>query len=342
MKIAYITGITGQDGSYLAELLLTKNYEVHGLVRRSSNNKNILRINSILNRIHLHTGDLTDISSIKSHLTHIWKPETYECLEIYNLGAQSHVHQSFSMPEYTAQVDAFAPLAILEWMRSQKENHKIKFYQASTSELFGKVIESPQNENTTFNPCSPYSTAKLFAYWSVRNYRDTYKLFAVNGILFNHESPRRGDDFVTRKITLGIADIVKGNQEYLTIGNLEAKRDWGHARNYVEGMWKMLQCDVADDFVLGTGTQHSVREFLQEAWSVAINGSSLVWKGTGVDEKGYDTNGVLRVTINKEFFRPSEVHTLLADIRKAERVLEWKATTPFKELVREMMISDLK
>ena len=340
-RLAFITGITGQDGSYLAEQLIEKGYKVHGFSRRSSNHKNLTRIQHILNTVTIHTGDMTDSASLRNTLTSIWQPDEYDRFEIYNLAAQSHVHHSFSMPEYTAQVDALAPLYILEWMRSQKGLQKIRFYQASTSELYGKVAESPQNENTPFYPRSPYSVAKLYAYWIVRNYRESYSLFAVNGILFNHESPRRGEDFVTRKITLGMADLVHGRKEFLEIGNLDAKRDWGHARDYVDGMWRILQQDIPDDFILGTGEQHSVREFMELAYEVAFPGHHLTWFSTGIDEKGYDGER-LRVQINPEFFRPSEVQTLLANTEKAQKMLGWSSSTSFPALVKEMVEEDIK
>ncbi len=341
-KIAFITGITGQDGSYLAELLLSKDYEVHGLVRRSSNHQNLGRIQPILKHasLKLHTGDMTDTASIQNALQEIWH-EGSNCsqFEIYNLAAQSHVHQSFTMPEYTAKVDALAPLSILEWVRNQK-SPIIRFYQASTSELFGKVLETPQSETTPFYPRSPYSIAKLYAYWIVRNYRESYGIYAVNGILFNHESPRRGEDFVTRKITKGFA-AMKMTGAPLEIGNLDARRDWGHAKDYVEGMWQMMQQETPDDFVLGTGTQHSVREFIEIAYGIAFPGCLLRWEGQGLDEKGYDTQtNKLRVKINPTFFRPAEVQTLLADPTKANQRLLWKPQTSFETLVREMVETD--
>jgi GDPmannose 4,6-dehydratase len=340
-RLTFITGITGQDGSYLAEQLLEKGYKVHGFSRRSSNHQNLARIEHILPDIQLHTGDMTDSASLRNTLTSIWDSEKYDRFEIYNLAAQSHVHQSFSMPEYTAQVDALAPLYILEWMRAQKGVEKIRFYQASTSELYGKVAESPQNEDTPFYPRSPYSVAKLYAYWIVRNYRESYNLFAVNGILFNHESPRRGQDFVTRKITLAISDLYHGRKEVLEIGNLDAKRDWGHARDYVEGMWRIMQQNIPEDFVLGTGEQHTVREFMELAYEVAFPGHRLTWTGSGINEKGYDGER-LRVQINPDFFRPAEVQTLLANTEKAQRMLGWSSSTSFPALVKEMIAEDLK
>jgi GDPmannose 4,6-dehydratase len=341
-KIAFITGITGQDGSYLAELLLCKDYEVHGLVRRSSNHQNLQRIQPILSHsnLTLHTGDMTDTASIQNALQTIWLTGS-NCsqFEIYNLAAQSHVHQSFTMPEYTAKVDALAPLSILEWVRNQTSS-KIRFYQASTSELYGKVLETPQSETTPFYPRSPYSIAKLYAYWIVRNYRESYGIYAVNGILFNHESPRRGDDFVTRKITKGLA-LMKQTGKPLEIGNLDARRDWGHAADYVEGMWRMMQLENPDDFILGTGIQHSVREFIEIAYGIAFPGHTLSWEGAGLEEKGFDTETKeVRVKINPTFFRPAEVQTLLANPTKAKETLHWTPTTSFEQLVREMVEAD--
>ncbi len=346
VRVAFITGVSGQDGSYLAELLLEKGYEIHGFARRSSNHQNLTRISEVVDnsRFHLHVGDMTDSTSIQNILTEIWSSikNRAEVFELYNLAAQSHVGQSFSMPEFTAKVDALAPLSLLEWMRTQPEEDrsKIRFYQASTSELYGKVMEVPQNEKTPFYPRSPYAVAKLYAYWIVRNYRESYGLYAVNGILFNHESPRRGDDFVTRKITLALRDIGLKKRETLEIGNIDALRDWGHARDYVEGMWRILQAPLPEDFVLGTGEQHSVREFIEIAWRTAFQ-EELTWVGTGIDEKGLDPAGNVRVQIDPQFFRPSEVQTLLADPRKAFDQLGWKATTSFEKLVEEMVAADL-
>ena len=340
-KVAFLTGITGQDGSYLAELLLSKGYEVHGLIRRSSNHKNLTRISHCVDKLHLHMGDMADSASVQNALDEIWRNHKDSCerLEIYNLAAQSHVHQSFIMPEYTAKIDALALLSILEWIRNQKSS-KIRLYQASTSELFGKVQETPQTETTPFYPRSPYSVAKLYAYWIVRNYRESFGLFATNGILFNHESPRRGEDFVTRKITLGIAEMKRSGKP-LQIGNLDARRDWGHAADYVEGMWRILQQERPDDFILGTGEQHSVREFIELAYSFAFKGSCLVWEGTGVDEKGFDKETRdLRVEVNPEFFRPAEVQTLLASPTKAKSQLGWQPSYRFQDLVKEMVEAD--
>jgi GDPmannose 4,6-dehydratase len=346
VRVAFITGVSGQDGSYLAELLLEKGYEVHGFVRRSSNHRNLSRISDLAeNRAFTtHVGDMTDSASIHNVLTEIWSTtaKTADVFELYNLAAQSHVGQSFSMPEFTAKVDGIAPLSVLEWVRAQpaEERKRIRFYQASTSELFGKVLESPQNEDTPFYPRSPYACAKLYAYWIVRNYRESYGIYAVNGILFNHESPRRGEDFVTRKITLALRDIGLKKYESLSIGNLDALRDWGHARDYVEGMWRILQAPMAEDFVLGTGEQHSVREFIQLAWRYAFQ-EELRWEGTGLEEKGLDPAGVVRVAVDPQFFRPAEVQTLLANPKKAKEKLGWVAGTPFEKLVEEMVASDL-
>lgn len=348
MRFAFLTGVTGQDGSYLAELLLEKGYEVHGLARRISNHQNKTRIEHILQheRFKLHMGDITDSSGIQAILTSIWsraRKTGTEPFEIYNLAAQSHVHHSFAMPEYTAKADALAPLAILEWMRAQEEERsRLRFYQASTSELFGRVLETPQSEETPFYPRSPYGVAKLYAFWIVKNYRESYELFAVNGILFNHESPRRGEDFVTRKITKAIAAIKRGHQDTMDIGNLDARRDWGHARDYVEGMWRMLQCVTPQDYVLASGEQHSVREFIELAYFHAM-GTKIRWEGEGVDERGYDmlTND-LRIKVNAEFFRPSEVQTLLGNPQKVFNELGWKCMTSFEKLVEEMVVSDIE
>ena len=339
MRVAFITGVTGQDGSYLAELLLKMKYRVHGLTRRSSNHGNLSRIQDILTHpsLKLHIGDITDTSALQITLSSIWQEvsSTVTVFEIYNLAAQSHVHQSFSMPEYTAKADALAPLAILDWIRIQNDHSKIRFYQASTSELFGKVQEIPQTENTAFYPRSPYGVAKLYAYWIVKNYRESYGIFATNGILFNHESPRRGEDFVTRKITKAFA-----NDQLLEVGNLDARRDWGHARDYVEGMWLILQHTVADDFILATGEQHTVREFIELAYK-ARTGNPLLWKGTGSDECGYDSlTDVLKVRINPVFYRPSEVDTLIGNAAKAARELGWSPVTSFNALVTEMIDAD--
>lgn len=345
-KIALITGITGQDGSYLAEILLQKGYEVHGIVRRSSsfNTGRIehLCVDELLNdmnqkdELHLHYGDMTDSTNLIALLRKI-KPH-----EIYNLAAQSHVQVSFETPEYTANADAIGTLRILEAVRLLDMTEKIKIYQASTSELYGKVQEIPQTETTPFYPRSPYGVAKLYGFWITKNYREAYNMFASNGILFNHESPRRGETFVTRKITLAVARIAMGTQSKLYLGNLNAKRDWGHAKDYAECMWLMLQQDEPDDFVIATGENHTVREFCTIAFQEA--GINIEWKGEGTQEKGidFDTGKVL-VEVDKKFFRPTEVDLLLGDPTKAKKILGWNPTqTSFYELIKEMVKSDLE
>jgi GDPmannose 4,6-dehydratase len=339
-KVAYITGITGQDGAYLAELLLDKGYEVHGVKRRSSS-FNTSRIDHLQidnhrpGNLHLHYGDMTDSTTLIRQIGDI-QPD-----EIYNLAAQSHVQVSFEMPEYTANADAVGALRILEAIRLLKLTEKTKFYQASTSELYGKVQEIPQSETTPFYPRSPYAVAKLYAYWITVNYREGYNMFASNGILFNHESPIRGETFVTRKITRAVAAIGLGLQDTLYLGNIDAQRDWGHARDYVEGMWRILQHNEADDFVLATGEMHSVRAFCEAAF--AATGVSLRWEGTGVDEKGYDANtGACLIQVDNRYFRPTEVEQLLGDPTKAKEKLGWVATTPFADLVAEMVTEDRK
>lgn len=337
-KKALITGITGQDGSYLAELLLEKGYEVHGIIRRSSS-FNTSRIEHIFQDPHeknkkliLHYGDLSDSSNIARLLKEI-KPE-----EIYNLGAQSHVRVSFDIPEYTADVDGLGVVRILDAIRDT--GIKTKFYQASSSELYGKVQETPQNETTPFYPRSPYGCAKLYAYWITVNYRESYGLFACNGILFNHESPRRGETFVTRKITRGLARILTGKDECLYLGNLDSKRDWGYAKDYVEGMWLMLQQKNPVDYVLATGETHSVREFIEEC--AKILKIDLQWKGKGLNEVGIDNKTKKTIIrIDSKYFRPAEVDLLLGDPTKAKKELKWKPRTKFKDLVRIMMEADL-
>lgn len=339
MKKALITGVTGQDGAYLAEFLLAKGYEVHGIKRRASL-FNTQRIDHLFHDQHenglpftLHYGDLTDSVSLIRVMEEI-QPD-----EIYNLGAQSHVKVSFDQPDYTAQVDGIGTLGMLEAIRVLGMIDRVRFYQASTSELYGKVQESPQTETTPFYPRSPYGVAKLYAYWITVNYREAYGLFACNGILFNHESPIRGETFVTRKITRAAARISQGLQKRLYLGNLGALRDWGHARDYVEGMWLMLQQDKPDDFVLATGEQHSVREFVELSFARA--GVPLSWSGVGASEVGKDSNGEVRVAIDAQYYRPSEVETLLGDPSKAKKVLGWEPKCKFVELVTEMVDSDL-
>lgn len=336
--VAFITGITGQDGSYLAELLLEKGYYVHGLIRRSSS-INTQRIDHIFShpRLTLHYGDLTESSCLTGCLSRI--KHTYNNmgrLEVYNLAAQSHVKVSFEIPEYTADTDAFGTLKLLEAIRTTGLENVTRFYQASTSELYGLVQEVPQNENTPFYPRSPYGVAKLYAYWIVRNYREAYGLFACNGILFNHESERRGHNFVTQKIAHGIQRIISGEIENITLGNLDAKRDWGHAQDYVEGMWRILQCDNPDDFVLATGIMHSVRTFVEKAFK--CKGIEIAWKGEGVEEVGYDVSTNKEyVHVDKRYFRPTEVEQLLGDSTKAKTVLGWEPKIGIDELVERMV-----
>ena len=335
-KVALITGITGQDGSYLAEILLEKGYEVHGIIRRSSS-FNTGRINHIINdkkyknRFFFHHGDVTDASNLNRLLEKI-QPD-----EIYNLAAQSHVQVSFDVPDYTAQVDALGTLRFLDAIRETHIN--TKFYQASTSELFGKVQEIPQTEKTPFYPRSPYGVAKLYGYWIIINYREAYDLFACNGILFNHESPRRGETFVTRKITLAAARIKEGIQDTLYLGYLDAKRDWGYAPEYVEGMWRMLQQDKPDDYVMATGENHTIREFAELAFQeldIAID-----WQGKGKNEAGIDVKtGKQIIGIDEKYYRLTEVNQLLGDATKAKKKLGWEPKTPFIELVKIMVQSD--
>ena len=332
-RAAVITGVTGQDGSYLAELLLSKDYDVYGIARRTSRS-NTERIVSILDhpRFFLKEADLTDANSLRSVFEEV---SEYKRIEVYNLGAQSHVHTSFRQPELTADVDGLGPLRILEILRTMNLTHA-RFYQASTSELYGKVMEMPQSETTPFYPRSPYGVAKLYAFWIVKNYRESYGMFACNGILFNHESERRGEEFITRKITKGIARLKKDPEFVLELGNLDAKRDWGYAPDYVEGMWRMLQQDVPDDYVLATGETHTVREFLETAWG------PITWKGQGVNERGEDSTGRVIVKVNPEFYRPAEVELLIGDATKARTKLGWKSTTTFPNLVAKMVLHDSK
>jgi len=340
-KTALITGITGQDGSYLAELLLEKGYKVHGIKRRTSNS-NTTRIDHILEEnggkkfINLHYGDLTHSTNIIRIINEI-KPD-----EIYNLGAQSHVAVSFESPEYTAQTDALGPLRILEAVRILNLQEKTKIYQASTSELFGKASQIPQSEQTLFHPRSPYGVAKLYAYWITINYRESYGMFACNGILFNHESPRRGETFVTRKITKGLSKIELGLQDILYMGNLNSLRDWGHARDYVEMQWRMLQQEKAEDYVIATGIQASVRDFI-ELSAVKLGWGGIEWEGEGIEEIGIrkDT-GKTVIKVSPKYFRPAEVETLLGDASKAHSKLGWKPTTSLDKLVEEMIDFDLK
>jgi GDPmannose 4,6-dehydratase len=338
-KIALITGITGQDGYYLTKFLFKKNYIVHGIKRRSSTVKNI-RLDEIFEkeknkkkqRFFLHYGDMTDGLNLNYLIKKI-QPD-----EIYNLAAQSHVQVSFELPEYTSNADGLGVLRILEIIKESKK--KIKFYQASTSEMFGGSLP-PQNENTKFEPKSPYGIAKLYAYWMVRCYRDSYKIHASNGILFNHESPLRGESFVTRKVSLFVANYFKSKSGVLKIGNLDAIRDWGHAKDYVIAMWKIMQQKKPDDFVIGTQTSFTVRNFIEEAFKI-IN-IKIIWKGKGINETGLDSNNNKKIIIvDKKYFRPNEVNYLIANITKAKKLLNWKPKISYKKLVKEMVLSDIK
>jgi GDPmannose 4,6-dehydratase len=338
-KVALISGITGQDGSYLTELLLNKGYDVHGIIRRSSS-FNTFRIDHIYNnpeylnkRFFLHYGDLTDSSNLNRVV------EKVQPNEIYNLGAQSHVQVSFEVPEYTAEVDGVGTLRFLDAIK--ETGIKTKFYQASTSELYGKVQEIPQTEKTPFYPRSPYAAAKLYAYWVVINYREAYNVFASNGILFNHESERRGKTFVTRKITVAASKIMTGQQEMLMLGNLDSKRDWGYAPEYVEGMWRMLQADEPDDFVLATNETHTIREFIEETFKVL--GEEIIWSGIGIYEKGIlKSTGKEIIGIDPRYFRPTEVDILIGDPAKAKAILGWVPKTTFRDLVKIMVESDFE
>lgn len=339
MKRALITGVTGQDGAYLAELLLAKGYEVHGIKRRASS-FNTDRIDHLYQdpherdpRFFLHYGDMTDATNLIRVIQEV-RPD-----EIYNLAAQSHVQVSFETAEYTANADALGTLRLLEAIRLLGLGETTRFYQASTSEMFGKVAETPQRETTPFYPRSPYAAAKVYAYWITVNYREAYGLFACNGILFNHESPVRGETFVTRKITRGLARIKAGLQDCLYLGNMDSLRDWGHARDYVEGMWRMLQQPTPDDYVLASGEQHSVRDFVAAAAEAL--GMAIIWQGKGIDEIGIDpSTGRQIVAVDRRYFRPTEVETLLGDPSKARERLGWTVTTPFTEMVREMVERD--
>jgi GDPmannose 4,6-dehydratase len=340
MKRALITGVTGQDGAYLAEFLLGKGYEVHGIKRRTSL-LNTERVDHLYEDPHvpdrrfvLHYGDMTDSNSLIRVLQEV-RPD-----DVYNLAAQSHVAVSFEQPEYTANADALGTLRLLEGIRILRLQEQVRFYQASSSELFGLVTETPQNERTAFRPRSPYGVAKLYAYWITVNYREAYGIYACNGILFNHESPVRGETFVSRKITRDLARIKLGLQDCLYLGNLDARRDWGHARDYVEMQWLMLQQDEPDDFVIATGFDHSVRDFVKAAANeLAI---SLEWEGSGVKEKAYDARGNCVVQVDPRYFRPAEVDSLVGDATKARTKLGWRPRVSFQELVREMVISDLQ
>ena len=334
-KVALIFGITGQDGSYLAELLLKKNYIVNGVKRRSSS-INTFRVDHIYQDPHeknykfrLHYGDITDSLSVSSIIKKI-KPD-----EIYNLAAQSHVAVSFEVPEYTANADAIGALRILEAIKFHKLEKKTKFYQAGTSEMFGKVQTKPQNENTPFYPLSPYGVAKLYAHWITKNYREAYKIFASNGVLFNHESPRRGETFVTKKIVSALCKIKEGKQKKLFLGNINAKRDWGHAKDYCFAMWKILQQKRPDDYVIATGVQYSIKEFIN--LTVKKLGMSIKWKGKGINEKAYNKKGFAFIECDRNYFRPLDVNSLLGDARKARKKLKWKPTENIHSLIEEMI-----
>jgi GDPmannose 4,6-dehydratase len=341
LKKALITGVTGQDGSYLAEFLLEKNYEVHASVRRSSS-FNRGRIEHLLKgyglplkKLNLHYGDMTDTPSLNKILSQVMPDE------VYNLAAQSHVAVSFETPEYTGQADAIGPLRILDCIKSLGLTNTCRFYQASTSELFGKVVETPQTELTPFHPRSPYAIAKLYAHWITLNYREAFNMYTCSGIMFNHESPRRGENFVTRKITLSLAKIFSGSNEQLQLGNLNAKRDWGYAKDYVEGMWLTLQQDKPDDYVFATGKQYNIRDFVEEAFRLC--GINIIWEGSGIDEKGVDkTSGRVYITVNPLYFRPTDVESLLGDSSKAKEKLGWVHKTSLKELTRIMVEADLR
>jgi GDPmannose 4,6-dehydratase len=333
MKKALITGITGQDGSYLAELLLSKGYEVHGLVRRNSSWDVLPNIQHFREDVTLHYSDLTDGTNLRNIMLKL-QPD-----EVYNLAAQSHVHVSFEVPQFTAETNAVGVLNILEAVRALNEIKPVRFYQASTSEMFGKVQQVPQTENTPFYPRSPYGVAKLYGYWIVVNYRESYNLFACNGILFNHESPRRGETFVTRKITLGTARVLTGYQNSVKLGNLDALRDWGHAQDFVEGMWLMLQQNTPEDYVLATGEQKSVRYFCERV--AKWHGIDLEWKGEGKNEKGCDSKtGRVIYEVSEELYRPAEVNTLLGDSTKARTLLQWKPRHSLDDLIADMCDSD--
>lgn len=340
-NVALITGVTGQDGAYLAEFLLRKGYEVHGIKRRSSS-FNTGRVDHLYKdphldgvQFHMHYGDMTDATNL------IRLVQATQPTEIYNLAAQSHVQVSFDTAEYTANADALGTLRLLEAIRILKMEEKVKFYQASTSELFGNADHSPQNEDTPLRPVSPYAAAKLYAYWITVNYRNAYNMHASNGILFNHESPIRGETFVTRKITRAVAGIKLGLEDKLYLGNLDAERDWGHAKDYVEGMWAILQHDKADDFVLATGESYSVRDFVE--FSFKEIGRTINWRGKGLEEQGYDADtGEVLVEVDARYFRPTELYKLKGDASKAERVLGWKPKITFEELAREMVRCDLE
>lgn len=344
MRVGLITGITGQDGSYLAELLLEKEYDVWGIIRRASD-INTQRIDHLYSnqKLILRYGDMTDSSNLLHIMSEIREKykDNLERLEVYNLAAMSHVKVSFEMPEYTGNVDGLGTLRLLEAIRSSGLRDKTRFYQASTSELYGKVQEKPQTEKTSFYPRSPYGVAKLYAYWIVKNYREAYEMYACNGVLFNHESKRRGPTFVTRKITRGLGMILSGERDKLVMGNLDARRDWGHAKDFVEGMYRILQADKPDDYVLATNEMHTVREFIEKAF--ALKGFNIKWKGSGLDEVGYDENtGRELIFVSEKYYRPAEVDELWGCADKAKNELGWVPQTSFDQLVEEMVENDCK
>ena len=325
VKLAFITGITGQDGSYLAELLLEKGYKVYGIVRRTSLLYSYTRLDHIRTKLTLRYGDLSDSAGLSNYIHEIIREnQDFDRLEIYNLAAQSHVKISFEIPEYTADIDGIGTMRLLEIIRTLDPGirNKVRFYQAGTSEMYGKVLETPQNETTPFNPISPYAAAKLYAYYMTKIYREGYGLYTTNGILFNHESPRRGANFLTMKVINGIKSIISGKKVWIELGNIDSKRDWGHAKDYVKGMWLMLQQDKPDDYVLATGKTYTVREFIERAF--AFKGYKIHWEGEGLKEVGVDQNDIIRVTINAKYYRPCEVDLLLGDASKAEKELGWK------------------
>lgn len=343
-KLAFITGITGQDGSYLAEFLIDKGYNVYGIVRRTSMLYSFTRIEHLRNKINISYGDLTDPCALYTYLNKIIKEnKDFKVFEIYNLAAQSHVQISFEIPDYTTKVDAIGPLYLLEFIKNQEETIKsrIKFYQAGTSEMFGRVLETPQKETTPFNPMSPYACSKVYAHYLTKNYREAYNIFACNGILFNHGGIRRGHNFVERKITLGLSKIINGETDRLIMGNLDSFRDIGNSKDYVEGMWMMLQHNTPDDYVLATGTMNTIRNLIEIAFS--YKGFNIKWKGEGINEIGYDErNGKELIFVDKKFFRPTEVELLLGDSTKAFNILGWKSKTSIYELLKEMVEYDCK
>ena len=340
VKLAFITGITGQDGSYLAELLLEKGYKVYGIVRRTSLLYSYTRLDHIRTKLTLRYGDLSDSAGLSNYIHEIIREnQDFDRLEIYNLAAQSHVKISFEIPEYTADIDGIGTMRLLEIIRTLDPDirNKVRFYQAGTSEMYGKVLETPQSETTPFNPISPYAAAKLYAYYMTKIYREGYGLYTTNGILFNHESPRRGANFLTMKVVNGIKDIISDKKVWIELGNLDSKRDWGHAKDYVQGMWLMLQQDKPDDYVLATGKTYTVREFIERAF--AFKGYKIRWDGEGLKEVGLDQNNIIRVTINAKYYRPCEVDLLLGDASKAEKELGWKREfDTLDKLIQDMFV----